>query len=110
VARFILLYLARNGNASRYRSSSARLCEQSRNEVAIYILYGTSACHLCELAEDLLQARPEGERVAYEKCDISESDELFARYGLTIPVLASPDGRELCWPFTASQLQQFLRS
>ena len=56
------------------------------------------------------KARPEGERVAYEKCDISESDELFARYGLTIPVLASPDGRELCWPFTASQLQQFLRS
>ena len=75
-----------------------------------YILYGTSACHLCELAEELLQARREGPPVVYEKCDISESDELFARYGLTIPVLAGPDGRELCWPFSARQLQQFLDS
>jgi hypothetical protein len=40
--------------------------------------------------------------------DISESDVLFARYGVTIPVLQHPDGRELNWPFSAPQLRDFL--
>ncbi len=67
-------------------------------------LYSTSACHLCELAAGLL------EQVGEDFCevDISESDALFARYGLTIPVLRTEDGRELNWPFTAEDLREFL--
>ena len=73
-------------------------------------LYGTSACHLCELAEGLLQElAAAGVTLEYEKLDISESDELFERYGLLIPVLAFPGGTELCWPFSAEQVQQSLR-
>jgi hypothetical protein len=47
-----------------------------------------------------------------EEVDISESDELFERYGLTIPVLrledGLEDGRELNWPFNEETLRRFL--
>ncbi|GAB5449976.1 MAG: hypothetical protein Hals2KO_03040 [Halioglobus sp.] len=43
-----------------------------------------------------------------QKVDIADSDALFERYGLIIPVLAHPDGTELNWPFTARQLQALL--
>lgn len=65
------------------------------------ILYGTSGCHLCELAEALLpglQASVPGLR--WEKVDISADNRLFERYGLRIPVARFPaTGEELDWPF-----------
>lgn len=74
------------------------------------ILYGTSACHLCEEAESLLrQATREGLAVDFIKVDISDSDDLFARYGLRIPVLKRRDGEELGWPFAAAELAAFLQ-
>jgi hypothetical protein len=76
-----------------------------------FVLYGTGACHLCEVAEGMvleaLAALPDTE---VEKEDISESDELFDRYGVLIPVLAHPDGRELRWPFKSEELSGFLHS
>ncbi len=69
------------------------------------ILYGTSACHLCEQAADMLDEV--GAR--YSECDISESDALFERYGLTIPVLRKASGEELNWPFTRDELEAFVR-
>lgn len=75
----------------------------------LYTLFGTSACHLCEVAEQMLcalcQANP---RVTFEKVDISASDALFERYGESIPVLRDPQGRELGWPFTAAELAVFV--
>lgn len=68
------------------------------------ILYGTSACHLCEQAADLLDALGAG----YRSEDISASDELFERYGLTIPVLRREDGAELNWPFDRAALCEFI--
>lgn len=73
-------------------------------DAARLTLYGTSACHLCELAEQILQALA----LDYGKIDISESDALFERYGVLIPVLRHPDGRELNWPFTPAQLAEFI--
>ncbi|MFV8817391.1 glutaredoxin family protein [Haliea sp. E17] len=67
-------------------------------------LYGTAACHLCELAAELLDASG----APYREVDISESDVLFERYGLTIPVLQREDGGELNWPFDAALLGEFL--
>lgn len=78
----------------------------NESELMTLTLYGTSACHLCELAEMLLQDL--GEDLRYVKMDISESDDLFERYGLLIPVLQHPDGRELGWPFTAEQVSGFI--
>ena len=72
-------------------------------------MYGTSACHLCELAEELLLSLARCEGVAcYTKVDISESDDLFERYGVRIPVLKHPDGSELGWPFSAEELRCFV--
>lgn len=75
---------------------------------AALTLYSTSACHLCELAEGLLMPWvQQGLVVCVE--DISESDELFHRYGLLIPVLRRHDtGAELRWPFDAEGLAEFL--
>ena len=69
-------------------------------------LYGTSACHLCELAEALLSRRGE----PFLEVDISESDALFERYGVLIPVLRDEHGRELHWPFDEASLETFLRA
>lgn len=73
------------------------------------ILYGTDACHLCELAEELLNgAIAAGLPAAYDKVDISQSELLFERYGVRIPVLRRGDGAELGWPFDRAQLRQFV--
>jgi hypothetical protein len=74
-----------------------------------YTLFGTSACHLCELAEEIVEAQCRNKPgLAFEKVDISASDALLELYGERIPVLRAPDGRELGWPFTAPQLQEFV--
>jgi hypothetical protein len=79
--------------------------------VKVFRLYGTSACHLCELAASMIMPQLVAlEDIDLEETDISVSDELFERYGLLIPVLQHPDGRELNWPFTAPQIQAFLSS
>ncbi len=73
-------------------------------------LYGTTACHLCELAEQILQYHNENvAELSYIAKDISESDDLFQRYGVRIPVLRRADGEELGWPFDAVQLGSFLK-
>ena len=77
----------------------------------VFRLYGTSACHLCEQAQSMIASQlATAQDTEFEELDISESDELFERYGLRIPVLQHPDRRELNWPFTQAQLQIFLAS
>jgi hypothetical protein len=75
---------------------------------APFILYGTPACHLCEEAQEmfleLCRAEP---ALAFTEVDISETDALFQRYGLRIPVVLRPDGRELGWPFSRAELAAF---
>lgn len=81
---------------------------QEPNREPDLVLYSTSACHLCELAEALLLPLVEqGLLVAVD--DIAESDALFARYGERIPVVARPaTGAELDWPFSAEDLARLL--
>ena len=74
------------------------------NRVEHYQLFSTSACHLCELAQALLDQAG----VRYEVVDIADSDDLFERYGVRIPVLRAADGRELGWPFDGAQLVTFV--
>ena len=76
-----------------------------------FSLYGTTACHLCELAEQMIQQQLDAGCLCRVECvDIAESDALFQRYGTNIPVLRHPDGREINWPFDALELENFLRS
>ena len=76
-----------------------------------FTLYGTEACHLCELAQAMIHdvmTTPEEFRI--ELVDISEANDLFERYGIRIPVLQHWDQRELNWPFTPEELRAFLHS
>lgn len=74
------------------------------------ILFGTSACHLCEEAQALLMQYQGLLNDNLYLDDIAESDELVARYGIRIPVLRHEgSGAELDWPFTGPELTQFLQ-
>jgi glutaredoxin len=68
-------------------------------------LYSTEGCHLCEMALELIKQVGLGEQV--EVVDIAFDDELFSRYGVTIPVVKG-DESEINWPFDILQLQQWL--
>ncbi|WP_414932234.1 glutaredoxin family protein [Vibrio europaeus] len=68
-------------------------------------LYSTEGCHLCEMASDLTKQVEISHQV--EIVDIAFDDELFSRYGVTIPVL-NYQGNELNWPFDLQQLQLWL--
>jgi len=77
--------------------------------VRVFRLYGTGACHLCELAHAMIEAvrRQRGD-FTLEEIDISASEVLFHRYGERIPVLQHPNDSELCWPFSAGEVMDFL--
>ncbi|CAH0539781.1 hypothetical protein VMF7928_02438 [Vibrio marisflavi CECT 7928] len=68
-------------------------------------LYSTEGCHLCEMALELIDQL--NLLRATDVVDIAFNDELFQRYGVTIPVIAFQD-TELNWPFDLKQLQQWL--
>jgi hypothetical protein len=72
------------------------------------VLYGTSGCHLCELAEDfLIQWVSQGWQV--ELIDIADDDQLLERFSIMIPVLEHVDSKRLLlWPFDAEALHGFL--
>jgi hypothetical protein len=72
-------------------------------------LYGTSACHLCEEAHALLESLKQETQIAWSDIDIIHDDGLMQRYSLKIPVLYESDNNsELCWPFSISDIKNFL--
>ncbi|MGI9286649.1 MAG: glutaredoxin family protein [Pseudomonadales bacterium] len=74
-------------------------------------LFNTSACHLCELAEAVILPELALTQETLVLKDISECDQLMQHYALTIPVFHRDDtDTELNWPFTRSDIQEFLRS
>ena len=74
------------------------------------ILYTTLGCHLCEQALGLLQHyQARGRSFIIESVEISDSDDLVARYGIRIPVISTASqGQELGWPFDLESLEAFL--
>ena len=76
------------------------------------ILFGTSGCHLCEDAQqiiDIVVKRFEGP-IVLEYIDIAEQEQWLERYAIRIPVLFHAKSRtELGWPFDAEKVQAFLR-
>jgi glutaredoxin len=68
-------------------------------------LYTRPDCHLCELAEQVLEDC--GAR--WESVDIESDLELIRKYGNHIPVLYRADiDRELFWPFNTVTVQDFI--
>ena len=76
------------------------------NVMSKFILLGTSACHLCEQAEVLLDEL----NINYQKIDIAEEEQWQAAYAIKIPVLLhkGESEQELCWPFDQAAIQAWI--
>ncbi|MFT4610305.1 MAG: hypothetical protein ACJA1S_001281 [Cellvibrionaceae bacterium] len=73
------------------------------------ILYSTLACHLCEIAEEIVSNRISGTDFLLTKVDIADDLELLKKYGVSIPVLYSEKiSKELFWPFDNDCVDSFL--
>ena len=71
-------------------------------------LYTTAGCHLCELAQNVLQSLPEKYELNIIPTEIGDDDVLVERYGIKIPVLKFADKSELNWPFNVQDVEQQL--
>ena len=73
------------------------------------VLYHTSACHLCELAEEIVRPAAVSAGLVVRLDDIADDDGLLEAYGTRIPVVRHVlTGAELGWPFDTTQMQQFI--
>ncbi|MFC3853094.1 glutaredoxin family protein [Salinispirillum marinum] len=73
------------------------------------ILYETSHCHLCELAQGILLPFVEQSRCSVELIDIAEDSKLLEQYGTRIPVLLDESTQtSLDWPFSADDIAHWL--
>ncbi len=73
------------------------------------LMYGTSACSLCDQAFDVLMSMPELAGLTLRVVDVAADAALTERYGERLPVLALGSA-ELDWVFTADQVRRLLRS
>jgi hypothetical protein len=72
------------------------------------ILYGTSACHLCDEALATVQPIATAFEMPLHQVDIAGDESLEARYGVRIPILVF-NRQELGWPFDTTMVIAFLR-
>lgn len=71
------------------------------------VLYSTTHCHLCELAQSLLDVCNHTFNLLI--VDIAENEMLLSQYGTRIPVVRREDNAtELDWPFDEIKLNNFL--
>lgn len=71
-------------------------------------LLGTTGCHLCGVAEDILSQWQAVQPITYQHIDIADFDEpLMMRFATTIPVIMTPTQR-LDYPFSVLDLQQLV--
>lgn len=80
-------------------------------------LYYTEACHLCELAKKVYERVAEKQMATDQVqwrlllVDVANSEELFERYGVRIPVVkVANQEEELGWPFDEFALDAYLTS
>ena len=71
-------------------------------------LLGTSGCHLCDIAEQIINQFRAVKPVAYKNVDIADFNEaLMMEFATTIPVILTPTKR-LNYPFSVMDLQGLL--
>ena len=73
-------------------------------------LYTGPNCNLCEEAKDIIYPLLSSYALNLQIEDISQSEELKQKYGILIPVVQLPDGREKNWPFTQAQLGRMIEA
>ncbi|MCS5595263.1 MAG: glutaredoxin family protein [Porticoccaceae bacterium] len=74
------------------------------------IIYSGPNCHLCDEAKSILEPVLSKRGWHLIVVDIQDDASLKEKYGLRIPVVLLPDGREKGWPFTAAQIAKMLTS
>lgn len=73
-------------------------------------LLGTTGCHLCDVATQLLTQFQAVQPLTYQYVDIADFDEsLMMEFATSIPVLLTKTQR-LDYPFSVMDLQQLLAS
>jgi hypothetical protein len=74
------------------------------------ILFGTSACHLCEQATELVTSIiADNPTIQLQPIDIAEQVHWQPRYAIRIPVLLHrKTERELSWPFDRMAVITFI--
>ena len=74
------------------------------------LLFGTSGCHLCEQAEQIINyCLPNYFELTIETIDIAEQEQWQEQYAVRIPVLYHPETkRELSWPFDEAEVEGFI--
>ena len=77
------------------------------NETGL-ILFSTDHCALCDEALGLLLSMPELAGISLRVVDVADDDELISTYGQRLPVLSFA-GRELDWPFAATDVLRWIR-
>ena len=71
-------------------------------------LYWTAGCHLCEIAQAMLNELSPIYSLTIIHIEIGDDAKLVAQYGATIPVLKLTDDSELNWPFSKQDIEQRL--
>ncbi len=74
------------------------------------LLLGTSGCHLCEDAEEVIATcLLDKNTVNIQMLDIAEAEQYQADFALYIPVLYHPESlSRLNWPFDDNKVQEFI--
>ena len=75
------------------------------------LLFGTSSCHLCEQAIEIIQDCLSDRFDKWiESIDIAEFEQWQAQYAQRIPILYHPETqKELGWPFDQMQVEEFVK-
>ena len=71
-------------------------------------LYTGPNCHLCEQAKAILYPLLTEKGWQLAEVDIQGDEMLYEKYGIRIPAVVLPDGREKGWPFTRAQISRML--
>lgn len=75
-----------------------------------YLLLGTSGCHLCELAEEIIDDCHSASNFPVKLIDIAEQTHWQHDFATRIPVLLHQKSSNcLCWPFTKNDVLTFLK-
>ncbi|MGN0921336.1 MAG: glutaredoxin family protein [Cellvibrio sp.] len=74
------------------------------------MLLGTSGCHLCDLAEEVLYRVQSLHPFRFIHADIIDRDDWIENYAEKIPVLLNGQGPALCWPFDDEAVIAYLKN
>lgn len=71
-------------------------------------IYTGPQCHLCDQAKTIIYPLLQEAGWQLREVSITGHEHLQNLYGVRIPVVVTPDGREKGWPFTAGQIRRLL--